>query len=70
MATFGGKTVSDQYKKVADFESLLDQAQMNAGTNWEEQVFSDLATRFRQYGAGMYFSESQREQLERIANED
>lgn len=62
-------TVADQYSE-ADFESLLEDARMNAANDWEEQFVSDLADRYASYGRRMFLSEAQQTQLERIASDE
>lgn len=61
--------VQDLYKE-SEFEVLLDDAQMNAANDWEETFVSDLAEKFGKFGERMYLSESQKEHLERIANDN
>lgn len=53
-----------------EFESLLDDAEMNAANDWEERFVADLRSKFKEFGRRMYLSESQREHLERIANDE
>ena len=53
-----------------EFESLLDDAERNAGNDWEETFVSDLRGKFDEFGRRMYLSESQQEHLERIANDE
>lgn len=53
-----------------EFESLLDEAEMNAANDWEERFVADLRSKFQKFGRRMYLSESQREHLERIANDE
>ena len=56
--------------KDGEFENLLESARMNASSDWEESFVADMKTRFDQYGKRMYISSSQREHIERIANDD
>ncbi len=62
-------TVLDHYDE-DDFESLLLDAESNAATDWEEQFVADLKRRYEQFHAGMFISTAQREQLERIADDE
>lgn len=62
--------VSDQYPDLTEFESLLEDARMNAATDWDEQFVADLQVKFDQYGDRTFLSDSQRVQLERIANDE
>ena len=62
-------TVQDHYDE-DDFESLLDDAESNAANDWEEEFVADMKARFQQYGKRMYISAAQREQLERIADDE
>lgn len=61
--------VQDLYED-SEFEKLLEDARMNAANDWEEQFVSDMHARFMQYGRRMYLSDSQRETIERIANDE
>lgn len=61
--------VQDLFKD-GDFESLLESARMNASNDWEESFVADMKTRFDQYGKRMYISSAQKDQIERIANDD
>lgn len=62
------KTVQDHYIE-GDFEVLLDDAEANAGNDWEEQFVADMKERYRQYGRRM-FSAAQRSHLARIADDE
>lgn len=61
--------VQDHYDE-ADFEELLETAQMNAANDWEERFVADTKDRYGQYGRRMFLSDSQQETLERIANDE
>lgn len=61
--------VQDIYDE-KEFEELLESARMNAANDWEESFVADMKTRYGQYGRRMYISESQKDHLERIANDD
>lgn len=62
-------TVQDHYTE-DDFEELLDDAEANAANDWEEQFAADMRSRYQQYGRRMFISQAQREQLERIADDE
>lgn len=62
-------TVQDHYTD-EDFEELLEDARINAANDWEEQFVSDMTGRFEQYGRRMFISHSQRDHIERIANDE
>ncbi|PTZ26009.1 hypothetical protein DB388_14055 [Pseudomonas aeruginosa] len=62
-------TVLERYGQVGEFAALLGAAELNAATDWDEQFLVDLRSNFQRYGAHTYLSDTQLEQLERIANE-
>jgi hypothetical protein len=59
--------VQDHYTH-DEFEEILDDAEMNAANDWEEEFVSDIKLKFKQYGIRMFISERQIEIIERIAN--
>lgn len=59
--------VQDHYTH-GEFEEILDDAEMNAANDWEEEFVSDMKQKFEQYGIRMFISERQIEIIERIAN--
>ena len=61
--------VQDLYKET-EFEGLIEDARMNAANDWEESFVADMKTRFTEYGRRMFISDAQKEQLERIANDE
>ena len=61
--------VQDIYSE-DEFEGLLDSARMNAANDWEENFVSGLADKFEEFGRRLYLSDSQRDHLERIANDE
>lgn len=63
------ETVQDHYIE-GDFEVLLDDAEANAGNDWEEQFVADMKERYRQYGRRMFISAAQRSHLARIADDE
>lgn len=66
-------TVSERVQDLYDdneFEELLESARMNAANDWEESFVADMKGRYDQYGRRMYISDSQKDHLERIANDD
>ncbi len=61
--------VQDLYKET-EFEELLEDARMNAANDWEESFVTDMKDRYTQYGRRMFISDAQKDQIERIANDD
>lgn len=61
--------VQDHYTD-AEFEELLDDAEANAANDWEEKFVDDMKERYSQYGRRMFLSETQRQKLERIADDE
>ena len=61
--------VQDLYKE-KEFESLLTSARMNAANDWEEEFVASLQGKYEQFGRRMYLSDAQKDNLERIANDD
>jgi len=59
----------DVYTDSDELESLLEDARMNASTDWEESFVADMKERFEKYGMGMFISDAQQKHLERIAGE-
>jgi hypothetical protein len=57
------------YTDSDELESLLEDARMNASTDWEESFVADMKERFEKYGMGMFISDAQQKHLERIAGE-
>lgn len=60
--------VSDRYPNPGDFAELLIDAQDSASTEWEVQFTLDMTARYDQHGMEMFISDSQLENLERIAH--
>jgi hypothetical protein len=63
------QSIQDLYDK-EEFEELLESARMNAANDWEETFVADLIRKYGEYGRRMFFSESQKEHIERIANDE
>lgn len=61
-------TIAEQFENPQDFESLLEDAEQNAGTDREIHFVTDIQERYAKYGSTMYLSNSQKEHLERIAH--
>ena len=61
--------VQDIYKET-EFEELLEDARMNAANDWEESFVADMKARYSEYGRRMFISDSQKDHLERIANDE
>lgn len=62
-------TVQDHYNP-DDFESMLDDAEINAANDWEEEFVAAMKERYAQFGKRMYISAAQRSHLERIADDE
>ncbi len=62
--------VLDLYDSTDDFESDLEDARMQARSDWDEQFVKDMKERYEQYGERMYLSEAQHEQLLRIGGNE
>lgn len=62
-----GDTVASQGYTHQLFEELLETAVAYADSAWEEEFTEDMLSRFKQWGTGMFLSDNQRDQLERIA---
>lgn len=62
-------TVADEFDNVEDFDALLNEARMQASTDWEEDFIADLLDRFERFGSAMSLSERQLETVRRIAGE-
>lgn len=60
--------IQDLYDTRA-FSDLLDSAERNASTDFEEAFTSDLREQWEQWGERMYLSERQQAVLERIADQ-
>lgn len=62
--------VCDHFPDIDEFEELLEDARMAAGSDWEETFVADMKTRYGQYGENMFISNSQLDKLNKIAYED
>lgn len=60
-------TLIDFYDCAADFEDMLQQAEMAAVTKWEMDFIGDLSSKYGDYGEEMFLLDRQVEILERIA---
>lgn len=61
--------IQDHYPDLTELEGLLDAARMHAANDWEEQFVADMQERYEQYGKRGFLSDAQKQQLERIAND-
>lgn len=55
------------FDDIDDFTELLAEAEAQASTDWEQTFVADINEKFEKHGEYMYFSEKQRETLEKIA---
>ena len=60
----------DIYTDSDELEGILDDARMNASTDWEESFIADMKARFDKYGMAMFITGAQQEHLERIASDE
>lgn len=51
-----------------NFETMLQEAEAFASTEWDMEFISGLRDKYEAYGSNMYISDKQIQQLERIAN--
>ena len=63
------RTIAEQFDRLEEFTALLAVASLNASNEWEEQFTADLGANYQRWRGGMYLSDSQHLQLERIANQ-
>ncbi|WP_165667946.1 hypothetical protein [Metapseudomonas otitidis] len=61
------RTVEERFDRVEEFIALLAAAEIGAHGEWDEQFTADLRDTFKRYGPHTYLSDSQLQQLERIA---
>lgn len=61
------RTVEERFDRVEEFIALLGAAEIGAHGGWDEQFTADLRDTFKRYGPHTYLSDSQLQQLERIA---
>ncbi|WXL27728.1 hypothetical protein WG219_09875 [Ectopseudomonas mendocina] len=62
------RTVIEQFTRLDEFTSLLAAAELNASNNWEIKFTTDISANYQRWRGEMYLSDSQLENLERIAN--
>lgn len=60
-------TVFDRFVDLDDFECLLDDARLQASTDWEVSFVKDLASRFSKYKGAMTLSDKQEQTLRDLA---
>lgn len=60
----------DKYKAMAPFESMLEDARMNARNDWEEEFVASVIKKYEEYGSSMFWSGQQDTVLRRIAGPD
>ena len=59
--------IKDMYPDISEFEDLLEDADSNAGNEWEREFVDGIRKRFEKYGGDMFVSEKQLATLEKIA---
>ena len=62
--------VLDKYESMSEFETVLEDARMQASNDWEEDFVKKAKENYAQYGMGMFWSEAQDRTLCRIAGPD
>ncbi|MBD9415895.1 hypothetical protein IB234_15135 [Pseudomonas sp. PDM16] len=62
------RTVSEQFRRLDEFTSLLAAAELNASSDWECRFTADVSANYQRWQGDMYLSDSQLENLDRIAN--
>lgn len=62
--------ITEKFDTVEDFGLLLNDARMQASSDWEEGFIDDLLDRFERFGSAMSISDKQLEIIRRIAGED
>ncbi|NYT68759.1 hypothetical protein [Pusillimonas noertemannii] len=62
--------VIDHFPDIDDFEELLEDARMAAGSDWEETFVADMKAKYERYGEDMFISNAQLDKLNKIVNED
>lgn len=63
------RTVAEQFRRLDEFNSLLAAAELNASNDWEMSFTADISANYQRWGGEMYLSDSQLQNLERIANQ-
>lgn len=63
------RTVAEQFDRLDEFVSLLAAAELNASNDWENKFTADISANYQRWHGDMYLSDSQLENLERIANQ-
>ena len=62
--------IADHFDAMGEFDELLEDAALNAETEWEETFVDDLQERYDLYKDKMYLSGSQVKVLRKIAYGD
>lgn len=62
-----GTRLREFYTSLADFEVLLEDARMNANTQWEEDFVRDVGVKYKAQKFDMFWSEKQDQKLRAIA---
>lgn len=60
----------DRYESIAVFEELLEDARMNADSDWAESFVAQISEKYKAHGGGMFWSSRQDEVLRKIAGND
>lgn len=62
--------VHDRYSSISSFESTLEDARMQARTQWEEDFVKKAKETYDKFGGGMFWSDKQDTTLRKIAGPD
>lgn len=57
----------DELFSKKEWESLLDDAELSASTDKEQEFVSDMRDKYAEYGRAMFLSEKQKAWLEKLA---
>ena len=62
------KKVEDQFYDIDEFDKLLLAAEDFAISDWEMDFVADIQEKYKKYGARMFLSDAQVDQLAKIAD--
>lgn len=59
--------VKDLYPKITDFDRLLEDAALNASTEWEMEFVDNMTGKYDTFGGEMFLTEAQHDKLRQVA---
>lgn len=62
--------LEDLYSSITEFESTLEDARMNARTDWEESFVKQAKEKYAEFSGRMFWTEKQDDILRKIAGPD